>query len=151
MDTIVGSSAFTFQPLHILAINVASLAVIDHCTNPEIMRQTPRYLERQKAREERDAAQAAEEGGGVDTSSAGPSSSSDAPPLPPYAADLLTLDQLLTCLRKQVPADDKGGTQQGEKKAVEVPQGRKGSLCTPLHTCDSRFLLSCSWHISCEW
>ncbi|KAF5831447.1 hypothetical protein DUNSADRAFT_13122 [Dunaliella salina] len=83
------------------------------------------YLERQKARAEREAAQAAEEAGVVGDAPSAPQSSTDAPPLPPYAGDLLTLDQLLTCLRKLLPADDKTSTQQGQKKELEVPAGMK--------------------------
>eukprot|EP00983_Pelagomonas_calceolata_P043585 1138963-Pelagomonas_calceolata.AAC.10 len=83
----------------------------------------PAYLERQKARAEREAAQAAEEAGVAGDAPSAPQSNTDAPPLPPYAGDLLTLDQLLTCLRKLLPADDKTSTQQGEKKALEVPAG----------------------------
>lgn len=82
------------------------------------------YEERQKARAERDAAE-----NGVDgetgTSTGASGNPADAVVVEAYAAEVLTLDQLLLHLRKLMPSDEKAAASEEEKKQVEVPKGMK--------------------------
>lgn len=101
-----------------------------------------RWQERQKAREEQAAAAQAEAeasggaGAGGEAGKGGAGGGAG-PVVQPYAAEQLTLDQLLAWLRKLLPADEPakaseaGGPAQG-KGQVEVPQGaRARGLCPP--------------------
>ncbi|GFH27684.1 uncharacterized protein HaLaN_26048, partial [Haematococcus lacustris] len=91
------------------------------------------YLERQKAREERAAAENGMDSSNPDaTSSAG---NNDMPVVEAYAAEVFTIEQLVGYLRKLLPSDEQKAVVEAEVKAVEVPkvpkkkkeQGKKGS------------------------
>eukprot|EP00195_Chlamydomonas_chlamydogama_P013846 CAMPEP_0202900860 /NCGR_PEP_ID=MMETSP1392-20130828/12076_1 /ASSEMBLY_ACC=CAM_ASM_000868 /TAXON_ID=225041 /ORGANISM="Chlamydomonas chlamydogama, Strain SAG 11-48b" /LENGTH=616 /DNA_ID=CAMNT_0049587313 /DNA_START=74 /DNA_END=1924 /DNA_ORIENTATION=- len=70
-----------------------------------------KYEERQKAREARDADREANE----------QAATGEVPGIEPYASEILTIDQLLTYLRKFLATEDAAAKE--EKKELEIPKG----------------------------
>jgi hypothetical protein len=55
------------------------------------------------------------------------------------ASQILSIDQLVTYLRKLLPADEKVATNEAEKKEVEVPKGKHDQAA-----CQAQLLFSLS-------
>eukprot|EP00199_Chlamydomonas_sp_CCMP681_P001183 CAMPEP_0119101934 /NCGR_PEP_ID=MMETSP1180-20130426/823_1 /TAXON_ID=3052 ORGANISM="Chlamydomonas cf sp, Strain CCMP681" /NCGR_SAMPLE_ID=MMETSP1180 /ASSEMBLY_ACC=CAM_ASM_000741 /LENGTH=699 /DNA_ID=CAMNT_0007086121 /DNA_START=17 /DNA_END=2116 /DNA_ORIENTATION=+ len=86
------------------------------------------WQERQKVRAERDAAEAGEDAGASTNGTA-----TDTVVIEAYAAEVFTLEQLLTYLRKLQPADEKAAAAE-DKKEVEIPKGFRAMKKEPVDT-----------------
>jgi hypothetical protein len=65
------------------------------------------------------------------------------------ALQILSIDQLVTYLRKLLPTDDKVAASEAEKKEVEVPKGEHDQSTVKLSCSPPELLFSWSWHGSC--